>query len=172
MLSEDRSKPPWPGCPKRKLRTGSVIEVSTSEDGSEARYLRMWPMPVLACVICGGVKKPTFSGIPARNAGPAVLMDSMSSPRRLWAAPDSGEARVGGGVRVVAGVERQGVGPQQRGNPPVVGDDLDLGADDGAGLLVDLLVDGRVGQVLTPKLGGGDRARQPVVLTHEQRVQA
>src|SRR5262249_39725160 len=60
------------------------VVTGTTEDGSEARYLRMRPMPVLFCVICGGLKKPTFRGIPSRNSVPLLLMNSMSSPSMLW----------------------------------------------------------------------------------------
>src|SRR5262249_3824370 len=81
-----------------------------------------------------------------------------------------GDAGVGGAVGrvgvvgVVARVGGQRVRPEQRGGPPFVGDDLHLGADEGAGPLVDVL-GAHAG------VGGGDQARQPVVLAHEQGVQ-
>ena len=62
---------------------------------------------------------------------------------------------------MVARVRGQGVGSEQRGQPLGVSDDLQLGDDQAAGLLVELLIGpGRVGGL---ELGG-----DAVVLAHEQ----
>src|SRR5262249_9126458 len=80
------------------------------------------------------------------------------------AQPETGRGELVGDPRVdvrrIAAVRRQRVRAEQGGDPLLVRDDLDLGADEQAGRLVNVFVGGSRG-------GRLDLGRQAVVLAHE-----
>src|SRR3954470_23720214 len=82
MLRLARSTPPDPGGPKRKLRTLLTTFVSSSEAGSEERYLRIDSVPLV--VSREGLKKAWLRGISSATGRPLLSRNSTSSPSRLW----------------------------------------------------------------------------------------
>src|SRR5437879_11683363 len=82
MFRLTRSRPPAPGGPKRKLRTLLTTWVSSSEDGSDDRYLRIGSIPL--AVKRGGLKKAALSGTSAATGAPVLSRNSTSSPSWLW----------------------------------------------------------------------------------------
>src|SRR3954454_6420391 len=82
MFRLARSRPPDPGGLKRKLRTLLTTVGSTSEDGSDDRYLRIESTPL--AVSRGGLKKASLRGTSSATGKPLLSRNSTSSPSWLW----------------------------------------------------------------------------------------
>ena len=97
-----RSRPPAPGGPKRKLRTLSTTLVSTSEDGSEARYLRIGSMP--SAGRSAGLKNASLSGDLVGDRQAVVVEELDVVAEQAVAEAEGGGRELVGDARVDVGL--------------------------------------------------------------------